>query len=434
MGKRVLFYIISLILISVGVMEVAFYNEVKKLIPYYEQLTKNTAPKNENLQPKEQIHANYEGSQKCKECHKDEFKEWQGSLHSKMIQDAKKEGVIVGEFDSLPEDANFKKEDVLFTVGSKYKQRYMLASSMESKLDKYIFGNYQWNIELKKWQSYKPYKSWYIDGYEHNNEKFSSKTCDGCHFVGFMSKEERVEPAIGCESCHGAGSIHNRNGVEGNIHNAKLNDPNRATEICLQCHMRNRDKRLENKSLTEIFGDARDYPAGYEPGKPLVNYKLNAPFEHGKESGEFYGNGVAKKNRTQGNEFVNSSMYKHGVTCTNCHNPHELNNNSKKSEGNKLCLKCHDFGSVIGPHKKDLQTHTRHKVDSNGSLCIECHMPKVGRHTKKSPISVRTHRFDFIYPDETRKFGVPNGCNSCHNDKSLEWSEKYIKEWGMEKW
>ena len=69
----------------------------------------------------------------------------------------------------------------------------------------------------------------------------------------------------------------------------------------MQCHMRNRDKRLEKLTLKDIFGDARDYPVGYEAGKALSEYKLTAPFEYGKETKEFYGNGVAKKNRTQGN-------------------------------------------------------------------------------------------------------------------------------------
>ena len=72
-------------------------------------------------------------------------------------------------------------------------------------------------------------------------------------------------------------------------------------------------------------------------------------------------------------------MYKHGITCVNCHNPHKLSNTKKTSEGNKLCLKCHEFGSIIGPHKKDLKAHTRHKIDSNSSKCIECHMPKTAR-------------------------------------------------------
>ena len=41
-------------------------------------------------------------------------------------------------------------------------------------------------------------------------------------------------------------------------------------------------------------------------GKSLSEYKMVAPFILGHETKEFYANGAAKKNRTQGNEFVHS--------------------------------------------------------------------------------------------------------------------------------
>lgn len=249
-----------------------------------------------------------------------------------------------------------------------------------------------------------------------------------------MSGEKRVDRAIGCESCHGPGSAHVDDPRLGNIFNAGRIDPRRETEICLQCHMRNRDKRLETTTIDKLFGDVRDYPLGYEPGRPLVDYKLPAPFVYGRESKEFYGNGAAKKNRTQGNEFVRSAKYRHGITCRNCHDPHQLTNTKENSQGNELCLKCHQFGSILGPHQSNLEAHTRHRPESTGSLCIECHMPKTGRHLKSSPLTVRTHLFGFIYPDQTGKFGVPNGCNPCHQDQSLEWSEEFLKKWGMTSW
>ena len=47
-------------------------------------------------------------------------------------------------------------------------------------------------------------------------------------------------------------------------------------------------------------------------------------------------------------------------------------------------------GSIIGPHQENLKAHTRHKEESKGSLCVECHMPKVGQHTGQSPLTVRS--------------------------------------------
>jgi nitrate/TMAO reductase-like tetraheme cytochrome c subunit len=136
----------------------------------------------------------------------------------------------------------------------------------------------------------------------------------------------------------------------------------------------------------------------------------------------------------QGNEYVHSGMYKHGVTCINCHNPHSLDNSSTKKLGDASCMQCHSFGSLIGPHQNSIEAHTKHKANSSGSSCIECHMPKTGKHTGKSPLTVRTHVFGFITPAESRKYGVANACNSCHKEKSLEWSEKAMQKWGMESW
>ena len=81
--------------------------------------------------------------------------------------------------------------------------------------------------------------------------------------------------------------------------------------------------------------NAQNIIKGYEPGNPLREYKTPAPFEYGKDSGEFYGNGVGKKNRTQGNEYVKSRMYQHGISCINCHNPHKLDNTTDKPLGDE---------------------------------------------------------------------------------------------------
>lgn len=411
------------------------YAKLRKLLSFYSQLTRIRAGTAVSQQPHAQRSAEYVGSRKCAECHEEEWNQWRSSYHSKMIQSvSERPEAIVGDFSTLPENADFAREEVVYTIGGKFKQRYMLAAPSQEAED-YVIGNYQWNAELQRWQPYAPYKDWYRDAFVHDNKQVpTSRTCDGCHFVGFMSRQQRVEPAIGCESCHGPGSVHVETEGSGDVYKATNSDPHRATEVCLQCHMRNRDKRLETMKMEDIFGDVRDYPQGFEPGMPLIDYKTQAPFEPGQESGEFYGNGVGKKNRTQGNEFIHSMMYKHGITCVNCHNPHKLDSTTTTPLGNAVCMKCHEFGSVIGPHAKDLKSHARCGVYARDNSCIECHMPKTGRHLKSSPLTVRTHVFGFITPDETRRYGVPNPCTSCHEDKSLEWAEAHLKEWGKAQW
>jgi nitrate/TMAO reductase-like tetraheme cytochrome c subunit len=427
--------IITLLLTLIGI---SFWLNRPKILPYYQQLTKERVGLSKDLQPIEQEEANFVGSKKCQECHDKEYHDWNHSLHSRMIQNIKEDAsVVVADFAKLPNDADFTLNEAIYTIGGKFKQRYMIPATINGQED-FRLGNYQWNVETKRWQSFKPYKYWYRDAYPHDNKKFpTSHTCDGCHFTGYMSTEKRVEPAIACESCHGPGSNHIED-TYSPIYNAGLSDPIRTNEVCLQCHMRNRDRRLDNNiTLKELWMNAKDYPAGYEAGNPLIEYKKIAPFELGKETKEFWANGAAKKNRTQGNEYVHDAMYAHGVTCINCHNPHTLSNRADKSEGNGACMKCHDFGSVIGPHQPTLEAHTHHKENSKGSLCIECHMPKTAKHTGKSPLTVRSHKFKFTSPAETLKYKMlpeTNACFACHPNDSLEILQESLEAWGMVSW
>jgi len=412
-------------------------SEYTKILPYYSQLSQDRVGTEIDLQNADMKDAKFVGSKKCEECHSDKHQDWSHSRHPKMVQKIDKDlKVVVADFSKLPEDANFKLSDAVYTVGGKFKQRYMIRKDRNGTED-YVLGNYQWNVQTEKWQHFKPWKYWYKNAYPHKNEELpTSRACDGCHFTGFMAKGERVEAGISCESCHGAGSKHIEN-TSSELYVASLSDPVRQNEVCLQCHMRNRDKRLEDKNLSEIYGDARDYPFGYEAGKPLSHYKMVAPFTIGHETKEFYANGMGKKNRTQGNEYVNSIMGKHGITCINCHNPHTLEPTAEKNSGNQLCMKCHSFGSIVGPHSKSLEAHTHHKADSKGSLCVECHMPKVGKHTGKSPLTVRTHQFGFVTPKETEKFGMPketNACYSCHKDRGMKTLQQDLESWGMIGW
>jgi len=432
--KKTLLILISLILLISAFFA---YKEAAKILPFYNQLTQERAGTEVNLQMPQQKEAHFVGEAKCLECHKDQHTSWSHSRHPKMIQDLVKDpSVVVADFSKLPADANFKLEDATYTVGGKFKQRFMMRKDRDGKED-YVLGNYQWNVQTQKWQGFKPWKYWYKDAYPHdNNELPTSRACDGCHFTGFMSQEKRVDEGISCEACHGPASEHVKE-PKSKVYLASMSDPVRQNEVCLQCHMRNRDIRLKDNNMSSIYGDARDYPFGYEAGKPLSKFKLPAPFK-GIETKEFYANGMGKKNRTQGNEFVHSMKGRHGITCINCHNPHTLEPTAQKNTGNALCMKCHSFGSQIGPHQSSIEKHTHHKADSKGSLCVECHMPKVGKHTGKSPLTVRTHMFGFVTPRETLMYKMPqetNACFACHkNDRDMSTLQNDLEEWGMVGW
>jgi hypothetical protein len=82
---------------------------------------------------------------------------------------------------------------------------------------------------------------------------------------------------------------------------------------------------------------------------------------------------------------------------------------------NKPCLSCHPKYST----SSELTAHTKHKQDSTGSNCYNCHMPKVvyGVMTFHP-----THDITVPDPQLTASQSVPNACNQCHLEKSVNWS------------
>jgi len=148
----------------------------------------------------------------------------------------------------------------------------------------------------------------------------------------------------------------------------------------------------------------------------------------GENSFTHFADGTAHKNRMQGNDYVGSQMYAHGVTCFTCHDAHGTTNNaSLRKPAQQLCLDCHSPKSPSGPHAPTIEQHTHHKADSAGSECIICHMPKIAQ--TLGDVNVRSHTFRFVSPAKTDTEKIPNACNVCHTDKPTAWAADALKKW-----
>jgi predicted CXXCH cytochrome family protein len=132
---------------------------------------------------------------------------------------------------------------------------------------------------------------------------------------------------IGCESCHGPGSIHSKTGGEANT----IINPERNPETCFQCHL---DKRGE-------FALPHVHPAGkvgcsdcHEPhqGDAVISGGMN--LEGASET-------CFKCHDAQRGPYV----FEHEAlreNCTTCHNPHgSVNDKMLKARNQTLCLQCH---------------------------------------------------------------------------------------------
>jgi hypothetical protein len=78
---------------------------------------------------------------------------------------------------------------------------------------------------------------------------------------------------------------------------------------------------------------------------------------------------------------------------------------------NAACTQCHQQFT----EPMQLAEHTKHRGESAGSLCYNCHMPKI---VYGIMAAHRTHDITVPRPEETARFNKPNACNQCH----LDWS------------
>ena len=90
------------------------------------------------------------------------------------------------------------------------------------------------------------------------------------------------------------------------------------------------------------------------------------------------------------------------------------------ARGNDACLGCH------APLARDVPAHSKHRADSAGSSCYNCHMPFTTYGLLKT---IRSHQISSPDAKATVTTGRPNACNLCHLDKTLDWSAEYLQKW-----
>lgn len=316
----------------------------------------------------------------------------------------------------------FGKSDIAFVYGSKWKQRYFRKVG-----DDYFPLPAQWDVAHRKWKAYHvpDGADWWTKVYPPgNDQRPTGPLCDGCHSVNYdIATKRPTEWNVGCERCHGPGSDHvARHGHGGIVDPARL-DHVGANDVCIQCHSQGQPPG------GAIGGKYYDWPVGFHVGRgPLSRYWKLEEHRLGETTFTHFADGTAHKNRMQGNDFVKSLMYARGVKCSNCHDVHGTENEGMLwKPADRICLDCHGPNAANGPHAPTIEQHTHHKPGSAGSQCIECHMPKIAQTI--GDINVRSHTFRFVTPATTAASGVPNACNACHKDKSVEWAEAALRTW-----
>jgi predicted CXXCH cytochrome family protein len=365
--------------------------------------------------------AHFVGSASCQKCHSQIYERWRKTPMANVVRDPREFPDAIIPNLSTNTISKFSRDDVALVYGSLWKQRYFT-----KKGDDYYPESAQWDVTNRVWRPYFVANGtdWWVPFYPPDNmQRPTGPTCDGCHSVNYDIHTKQVtEWNVGCERCHGPGSEHVEHPTRGNILNAARMEYVQASDTCIQCHS-------QGRPLTSPIEDKYyDWPVGYQVGSNLQDFWKLEEHTLGETTFTHYPDGTAHKNRMQGNDFVQSVMYRRGVTCFSCHDVHGTENYAQlRKPHDQLCLQCHAPLSMNGPRTATLEEHTHHKKGSAGSSCIACHMPKIA--TTIADVKVRAHTFAFITPAMTDKYKIPNPCTSCHTDKTTAWASEALRHW-----
>ncbi len=368
----------------------------------------------------------------------------------------------------------FEKFEVHYTLGARRFQGY-LSKLSDGRI--YVLPVF-WHNENKRWVDWKEITP-VPDDPSHDLRQIWNVTCVNCHATNLVKNYSMAtntyattwaEMGIGCEACHGPGEGHVA------LMEAWKRDP--ALKPKYDDSAKNRDlSRVlrifspRSASPRQVFdacgychGNKNNAFFGFRPGDRYEDFALpflmSEPIPPNDPQGDFWPDGRPSRfNRPQA--LMLTGCFQQGqATCTTCHTAHGSKNDhalkvpvevpgqraAHTKQSDLLCTQCHVVGGA--PAKEpaavvaettahgggaaaatpipDLAAHTRHAPDSPGSRCVTCHMSDVNWRLFTRRLD---HTFQPPVPEMTARFGVPNACTTCHEDRSPEWAASIMDQW-----
>ncbi len=194
---------------------------------------------------------------------------------------------------------------------------------------------------------------------------------------------------------------------------------------CEACHLGAKEHVLNKKIKPKFFPSSPHLYAQGEVDFGRTNENVNwACGRCHAGSRPYYAGGMATWNSTECSDAMRGACYSE-LRCVDCHNPHKSIGPKWKrtpEQDDAICLKCHE--QFEQPETR--QQHTHHSAGSEGTRCMNCHMPRINEGLQDV---VRTHTIFKPTNKEMIESNQLNACNMCHTDQPIDWTLTHLKDW-----
>ncbi|MDZ4758884.1 MAG: multiheme c-type cytochrome [Bacteroidota bacterium] len=223
-------------------------------------------------------------------------------------------------------------------------------------------------------------------GFENGaNSRFSriiGHECMSCHnslpdyVQGSENQFTNIPLGIGCERCHGPGSLHvsdkqkgilvdTKNNIDYSIVNPRKLPWQLQIDVCQRCHLQG----------NTVLKQGKDWQS-FRPGMKLSDVMDVFLPRYADDENRFYMASHAVRLQMspcflKSNPDLNDNNNLK-LTCITCHNPHVSTRQTGKEQYNTACKNCHS-NAVKNTCTENILI--RNKVQDN---CVQCHMPKNG--------------------------------------------------------
>ncbi|HEY5949514.1 MAG TPA: hypothetical protein VIV40_28665 [Kofleriaceae bacterium] len=381
--------------------------------------------------------ADYVGPEACGECHAPQYAAWTTSLHRVMNANAEDPKAVIANFSGAVlryagGEAHFDRSltgYVMTVRAGERETRYRITRTIgKAHLQEYVGieepknpnahgrearGNevrlpFGWWPRYGGWAAQPFFDPWLdeaqFDAYAPVREPWAER-CPWCHSTypfaqriarasgpravghGFeqyftshagserLAVDEQVTTGISCESCHLGGRAHaDGAAIDFLPHGASVRD------------------------------DAPVWPATFGEQRKDASVVNGVCAQCHSGPSPRLADGTALRNSSEALDLAASSCK---AKCTDCHDPHRGSIDEAKS-----------IAACVGCHATQAQpTHAGKGHDTTS--CLDCHMPRI---VMGLDHYVRSHRISSPTNPQLLADAVPNACNLCHLDRTIDWT------------